>query len=35
LTTGFAFGMITLIVTAHNGLPYIEVCMSYIHNHNF
>jgi len=35
LTTGFAFGMKTLIVTANNGLLYVEVCMSSIHNHNF
>ena len=27
--------MEVLIVTANNGLPYVEVCMSYIHNHNF
>ena len=27
--------MKTLIVTANNGLPYVEVCMSSMHNHNF
>ena len=27
--------MKVLIVTANNGLPYVEVCMSSIHNHNF
>ena len=27
--------MAVLIVAANNGLPYIELCMSYIHNHNF
>jgi len=35
LTTGPAFGMKVLIVAANNGLPYVGVCMSYIHNHNF
>jgi len=24
-----------VIVTTNNGLPYVEVCMSSIHNHNF
>ena len=27
--------MEVLIATANNGLPYVEVCMSYIHNNNF
>jgi len=35
LTTGLAFSVEGLIVTANNGLPYVEVCMSSIHNHNF
>jgi len=35
LTTGLVFSMKVLIVTANNGLPYVEVCTSSIHNHNF
>ena len=27
--------MEVLIATANNGLPYVEVSMSFIHNHNF
>jgi len=27
--------MKVLIVTANNGFPYVEVCMSSIHNNNF
>ena len=35
MTTGLAFSVEVLIVTANNGLPYVEVCTSSIHNHNF
>jgi hypothetical protein len=35
LTTGLAFNIEDLIVPANNGLPYVELCMSSIHNQNF
>jgi hypothetical protein len=32
---GLAFNIEVLIVSANNGLPYVELCMSSIHNQNF
>lgn len=35
MTTRLAFGMGVSIVTANDGLPYVAVYMSHIHNHKF